>query len=135
MTRIQLRIYLDPERAEVFINLKRKDEGHVTVVATIDTGAQVSLLPESLLPMLDYRLTDEGEFTIEQAGIAQQTFHAVEAYIPLFLEDEFGARTEQFEAKVWFTDTVKYLVGFGGILNRAVLHLDMPNLRGYLDIG
>jgi len=99
----------------------------------VDTGAQTSLMPDELMPLVEYRLSERGRFVIEQAGIAAQSFDAIEAYVTIFLEDIAGTRSEEFEARVWFTDTIKFLIGFSGILDRAVLHLDMPNLIGYLD--
>jgi hypothetical protein len=40
---------------------------------------------------------------------------------------------DPFEVEMLFAGPVEILAGFGGVLNRAVLHLDMPNLSGYLD--
>jgi hypothetical protein len=135
MPRIQLRVYTAPGQAEVFVNIKRKDGGYYTRAGVVDTGAQTSLLPEELTATLDYRLSERGSFMVEQAGIAQQAFKAVEAYVSLFLEDQTGARTEEFEARVWFARTRHVLIGFDGILDRAVLHLDMTHLTGYLDFA
>jgi len=56
-------------------------------------------------------------------------------YITVFLEDEAGNRTEDFEMRAWFADASDPLIGFDGVLDRAVLHIDMMNLTGYLDIG
>lgn len=66
-------------------------------------------------------------------GIAVQAFEATEGYVTIFLEDVAGARTAEFEARVWFTDTIRFLIGFSDILDQAVLYLDMPRLTGYLD--
>ena len=90
MTRIQLRVYRDPGQADVFLNIKRKDGGYDKRAAIVDTSAEVSLLPSFLMHVLDFRPSERGAFTIEQAGIAKQTFQAVEAYITAFLEDEAG---------------------------------------------
>ena len=133
MTRINLRMYTDPGQAEVFVRVKRKDGGDYMRAAIVDTGAQTSLLPEELADILAYRLSERGSFMVEQAGIAEQAFKAVEAYIRLSLEDQSGAKTEEFEARVWFAKTRHVLIGFDGILDRAVLHLDMPRLAGYLE--
>ncbi len=133
MTRIQLRVYRDPGQAEVFLNIKRKDNGYEKRASIVDTGAQVSLLPGLLMNILAYRLSERGSFTVEQAGIATQSFEAVEAYVTVFLEDMSGNRTDDFEARVWFAATREVLLGFDGILDRAVLHVDMLNLTGYLD--
>ncbi len=133
MTRIQLRVYAHPGQAEVFVNIRRKDGGYYTEAGIVDTGAQTSLLPQTLADSLAYRLSERGSFMVEQAGIAQQTFQATEAYVYLFLEDQTGARTEEFEVRVWFARTRHVLVGFDNVLEHAVLHLDMPHLAGYLE--
>lgn len=44
MIRIQLRVYVSPGEAEVTFNVKLKDQSYERVTATIDTGAEVSLL-------------------------------------------------------------------------------------------
>jgi hypothetical protein len=134
MPRIQLRVYHDPGQAEVFLNIKRKDGGYEKRAAVVDTGAQVSLLPSLLMNVVAYRLSERGGFTIEQAGIATQAFEAIEAYITMFLEDMSGNRTDDSEVCVWFAGTREVLLGFDGILDRAVLHVDMLNLTGYLEI-
>jgi hypothetical protein len=134
MTRIQLRIYRNPGQAEVFLNIKRKDSGYEKRAAIVDTGAQVSLLPSLLMDVLAYRLSERGSFTIEQAGIATQAFEAIEAYVTVFLEDMSGNRTDDFEIRVWFAGTREVLLGFDGVLDHAVLHIDMPNLIGYIEL-
>jgi hypothetical protein len=133
MTHIQLRVYSDPGQAEVFVNIKRKDGGYYTEAGIVDTGAQTSLLPEDLAEILEYRLSERGSFMVEQAGIAQQAFQAIEAYVTLFLEDPTGTQTEEFEVPVWFARTRHVLIGFDNILDRAVLHLDMLRLTGTLE--
>jgi hypothetical protein len=135
MPRLQLRIYVDPGSAEIFVHLKRKDRGYHTIAATIDTGAEVSLFPTNLLNAVEYRLIEHGIITVEQAGIAQQAFKATEAIVTLFLEDENGTITEDFEVQVWFADTKEVLVGFKNILDQAILHIDMRDTRsGWLEI-
>ncbi len=134
MPRIQLRVYRDPGQVEVFLNIKRQGGGYEKRAAVVDTGAQVSLLPSLLMNVLAYRLTERGSFTIEQAGIATQSFEAIEAYITVFLEDIFGQRTADIEVRVWFAGTREVLLGFDGILDQAVLHVDMVNLTGYLEL-
>jgi hypothetical protein len=133
MPRIALRVYQEPGQVEVFINLKRKDGGYDKRAAIVDTGAQVSLLPRLLMGVLDYRQSEQGAFMVEQAGISQQVFEAVDAFVTVFLEDDTGQRTPDFEIRVWFADTRNVLVGFGGVLERLVLHVDTPNLTGYLE--
>ena len=134
MPRIQLRVYRDPGQVEVFLNIKRQDGGYEKRAAVVDTGAQVSLLPSLLMNILAYRLSDRGSFTIEQAGIATQAFEAIEAYITVFLEDIVGQRTADIEVRVWFAGTREVLLGFDGILDQALLHVDMVNLTGYLEL-
>jgi len=134
MAQIQLRVYQDPGQAEVFLNLKRKDGGYDKRAAIVDTDAQVSLLPSLLMNVLDYRIGEWGSLVVEQAGIAEQAFEAKEAFVTVFLEDVLGNRSEVFEIRVWFAGTREVLLGFDGILDRAVLHLDMPNLSGFLDL-
>jgi len=102
--------------------------------ATVDTGAEVYLLPSLLMTVLDYRISERGSFSIEQAGIAQQSFEAIEAYITLFIEDSTGHRTRDFEVRVWFAGTRELLLGFEGILDRGILHVDMLHLTGYLEL-
>jgi hypothetical protein len=135
MARLQLRIYRDPGQVEVFLNITRKDGGYEKRAAIVDTGAQVSLLPAFLMDDLVLRPGERGSFTIEQVGIAKQTFQATEAYVTVFLEDVAGNRTEDFEMRAWFADASDPLIGFDGVLDRTVLHIDMINLTGYLDIG
>ena len=134
MARLQLLIYRDPGQVEVFLNIKRKDGGYDKRAAIVDTGAQVSLLPDFLMDDLELRPGERGAFTIEQAGIAKQAFQAQEAYVTVFLEDAAGQRTDDFEMRAWFADTSDPLLGFEGCLERAVLHVDMPNLTGYLEL-
>ncbi|HLA43147.1 MAG TPA: hypothetical protein VJZ27_06920, partial [Aggregatilineales bacterium] len=105
MSRIQLQIYVSPGLAEVFVNLKTKEGLYKRRAATIDTGAQVSMLPIELMDDLEYRLSERGEVTIDQAGIAKQAFQATEAFIKVFFEDLTGAQTPEFEIRVWFAQT------------------------------
>src|SRR5688572_11940466 len=97
MSKIRLRIYRRPHKAEAFLTLRRKDNGEDRVTAIVDTGAQTSLLPISLLENLEHRLTQRGKVIIEQAGMSQ------------------------------------YLLGVTGLLDRSIIHIDMPNLTRYLE--
>jgi hypothetical protein len=133
MPRIHLRVYREPGQAEVFLNLRRKDGGYDKRAAIVDTGAEVSLLPSLLMGVLEYRSGERGSFIVEQAGIAEQAFEAVEAYVTVFLEDETGNRTDDLEVRVWFAGTRDVLIGFDRLLDRAILHLDMPGMSGYLE--
>jgi hypothetical protein len=135
MKRIQLRMYIDPGAAEAFVNIKRHDGQFHMLTAIVDTGAAVSVLPDHLRPDLQYRLSEQHTITIEQAGIADQTFEATEAFVTLFLEDQSGQRTPEFEAKVWFANTNTALLGFADILDRAILYLDLIQSRsGWLEM-
>jgi hypothetical protein len=51
------------------------------------------------------------------------------------LEDESGNRTSDLEMRAWFANASDPLIGFEGMLDRAVLDVDMLNLTGYLDMG
>ena len=135
MTRIQLQMYTDPGGAEVFINIRLKQCGHERMVAFIDTGAETSLFPTYFMSFLDYRLAEISEITIDQAGISEQAFTATRAYVWLFLEDAAGAVTPEFEVPVWFARSDEMLIGFEGILDRAILHIDMPQRTGWIDIN
>jgi predicted aspartyl protease len=87
MTRIQLRIYTNPPQVEVFLNLKQPNGEDYRVAVVVDTGAQITLLPVRLMNFVEYRTVDEGLITVEQAGIARQSFSATESVVRLFLED------------------------------------------------
>jgi hypothetical protein len=132
--RVQLRLYVHPAEAEVVIHVKRLDGSYRTLTATIDTGAEVSLFPMDILAELDHRVSQRGAVHVEQAGIAQQSFKGTEAYIRLFLEDYTGSRTHEFEAPVWFANTNAILLGFEGILDQAILHIDMKQRFGWIEI-
>lgn len=133
MARLQLRVYRSPGYAETFLQIKGQDNQFAPRVAVIDTGAQITLLPMHLLETIEYRLTQRGNFTIDQAGIAKQSFEAIEAEITVYLEDLAGNRSPEFVVPAWFAQTDKSLIGFGGILEQAIFHLDMPHLSGYLE--
>lgn len=132
MTRLHLRTYVAPGAAELFCNVLRQDGSYERLAAVVDTGAQVSMLPNDLLNWIVYR--EYTTITIEQAGIARQNFQGVEALVTITLEDEFGNMTEPFEIQTWFADTNRSVVGFLGVLDRAVLHIDMPQRNGWLEI-
>jgi len=128
MPRIQLLLYLDPDYAEVIVSLRLKDGNRRRVVATVDTGAEVSLLPRNLLNELEYRVLQH-TVTVQQAGIARHEFVVDIALIKLFLEDWSGNQSEELEVTVWFADTDEVLVGFDGVLDRAKLYIDMLEIR------
>jgi hypothetical protein len=134
MTQLQLRVYQDPGSAEIFLNIRQLDGDYYKYAASIDTGAETTLLPNYLLSQFVHRLAYPSQIRIKQAGLANQEVLVTLAYIFVYLEDEYGARSAEFETLAWFAHTDLHLVGFGGILERAILHLDMPHLSGYLDM-
>lgn len=133
MIRIQLRISLDPTEVDTYLRIKTIDGDYYAVTATIDTGAQVSLLPDDLLEFVEHQLSARGHFTVEQAGISHQVFEATEAFITVYVEDSLGNHTLPFVIKCWFTDTSRYIVGFEGLLDSGALHIDIPQQSAYLE--
>lgn len=133
MTTLRLQIFTNPPVARIVMNIKRKDGADYWLEAEIDTGAEISLLPARLMEVFDYRASTE--VRIDQAGIATQAFVATEASISLTLEDLDGNQTDEFKARVWFADTNVVLLGFADILDRAILHIDMPQRTGWIDIN
>jgi len=134
MPRIQLQINVDPGGVEIYVNLRRKEGGHERAIAFVDTGAETSLLPTHFMSFLDYRLAEVSEIVIDQAGVAEQVFIATRAYVRLFLEDASGESTSEFEVPVWFAQSDEMLIGFEGILDHTVLHIDMTQRLGWIDI-
>jgi hypothetical protein len=134
MTRLDLRVYIDPGEAQIFCNLLRKDGNHEKLFATVDTGAAVSLLPRELLNALDYQVEEQRVVEIEQAGIAQQAFQAVEASVTVSLEDAGGRLTPPFKILAWFAGGSQPIIGFKDVLDRSVLHIDMLQRFGWLEI-
>jgi|GEM_PF-1273118 predicted aspartyl protease len=134
MTRIQLQIVLAPAEAQVFLRIKQIDGSHKPVLAVVDTGAEISLLPSTLMTSLDYRLISSEPIIAQQAGIANQLFEAYVANVKLYLEDTLGNQTVELEVPVLFADGDTAIIGFEGLLDRAVLHIDMPALTGYIEL-
>lgn len=132
MTRLQLRFYVHPGEAQIFCNLLRKDGKEEKITATIDTGAAICLFPTELLDVIVYGETTK--LKIDQAGIANQYFEAIQTLITISLEDEFGNMTNLFQIPAWFGATTISLIGFAGVLDRSVLHLDSIQQTGWLDI-
>lgn len=78
MTRIQLRVYIDPGEVEITFQLKREDDSFERTTGIIDTGAQVSLLPNELMNIVKYRLSDRrGKFVVEQVNNRLRIFPAI----------------------------------------------------------
>jgi hypothetical protein len=134
MPRLQLRLYTEPGEAQIFCNLLRQDGNEEKLTATIDTGAAISLFPRELLDEVVHRPSEYPNVTIGQAGIAAQSFKAFEAYVTISLEDESGHITKPFEIIAWFANTRRRLIGFKNILDSGILHLDLPNRAGWLEI-
>jgi hypothetical protein len=135
MIRIQLRLYVNPGEAEITVAIKLPDNTYERMTGKVDTGAEISLLPNDILKKLPPIADEERQiFTVEQAGIAKQSFQVEERQITLILEDQFGNETQPFVARVWFGETEIALIGFQNILDRAVLHIDMPQHSGWLEI-
>ena len=134
MPPIQLKLYIDPGEVEVVCNVLRTDGLYERLTAVVDTGAAVSLLPNDLLNRVQQHVSQQA-IIIDQAGIAKQSFQAIEAYVTMFLEDQSGNRTNPFEILAWFAETDTPLIGFEDVLDRAVLHIDMLAQQGWLDIN
>lgn len=133
MTRIELSLQPNPITAYVTLNIRRRDASFERIVAIVDPGAEVTTLPARYMMSLDYQVGERGQVLVEQAGIAQQQFGVLEAQAEAFLEDNQQTATKPFQTKIWFANTELALLGVEQMLDRAVLHIDMPNLSGYLE--
>jgi hypothetical protein len=134
MPRVQLQLYVDPGSAEIVCNLLLNDGTYERMTAVVDTGAEVSMFPRELLQRVKYRLGSREKITVEQAGIAKQSFEAVEGFVSLYFEDQLGNETGLIEVPVWFAEGTIPLVGFSGILDRVVLHIDMIQRVGWIEV-
>lgn len=94
----------------------------------------MSLFPARLLADIEYEATEAKPVIIDQAGIAEQAFEATEALVTMILEDMNGNMTRPFKVPVWFAATDELLLGFAGVLDRSVLHVDMPKQIGWLEL-
>jgi hypothetical protein len=133
MPRLQLTVYVNPGQLDVFINLG-DDPDTFRTVGTLDTGAQQCLMPLYFLDNLEHQILRRN-ITIEQAGIANQSFTAVEAEVLLCLEDAAGNISEKRRVRAWFAETDEVLLGFRDLLEHAVLHIDMPLRDGWIEIA
>lgn len=126
---------LTPGAVECVVNL-RKNDGHYTrITAIVDTGAEISLFPETLRADLEFRQTERESVEIEQAGIASQVFTAKEGFVKIFLEDAEGHQSSELEIRTWFGATDQPLLGFAGVLDRAKVFIDMAETRtGWIEI-
>ncbi len=134
MARLQLQLYIDPGQADVFVSLVRSNQTRTyRTVGTIDTGAEVCLMPAELLDQIEHRIINN-KLEIEQAGIAGQGFSAIEAEVRLSLEDLNGNETRELKVRAWFAKTDVVLLGFRDLLEYATLHIDMPHRDGWIEI-
>src|SRR5207253_1371801 len=124
--KVSLRVITNPAHALVYLNVRLKNGGYERMSAVVDTGAEFSMLPNRLMEVLDYEITERQTVEIERAGV--QTFTAQEAKVWLYADDESDHRSPDYECIIWFAAGQEVLAGFGGLLNRATLYLDMPNL-------
>jgi len=134
MARLQLQLYVDPGQADVFVSLVRSNQTRTyRTVGTIDTGAEVCLMPLELLDQIEHRIINN-KLEIEQAGIAGQGFSAIEAEVRLSLEDLNGNETRELKVRAWFAKTDVVLLGFRDLLEHARLYIDMPHRDGWIEI-
>lgn len=132
--RINLRVYINPGQIEVFCNILRMDGNFERVTTVIDTGAEVSFFPIDLLDVVAHDVESRKVVSLEQAGIAQQQFDGVECMVTAFLEDMAGNQSTVMNIPAVFADTGVALLGFEGVLDRSIVHVDMPRLTGYIEI-
>lgn len=99
----------------------------------IDTAAEISLFPNSLLSLVEY--TFVRQITVEQAGISAQGFSAVEAITTLNLQDVYTGEMVSVHGLAWFADTHTYIVGMKDILEHAIMYMDIPQRYGYLQFA
>jgi hypothetical protein len=126
---------MDPGEVEITFGIRRTDQLYERMTGSVDTDAEVCLLPRSLMDKVEYRFSEQrSEIIVDQAGIAKQSFRATEGFVTIILEDKFGNITQPFETRVWFAETDIALIGFDGVLSNAILHIDMPQLSGWLEI-
>lgn len=128
MSQVALKLNTKPALIETFVRFKVKEGHFLPWIAFIDTGAEVSLFPLSLLEKLEYKIIDDN-FVIEQAGIAGQDFKAVEAEITIYFEDLQANESPPMLVRAWFAQTTKYIIGFQDVLDRATLHVDYRQSR------
>jgi hypothetical protein len=134
MTRIELLI--GSISAEIYAQVEAETEYIVHILATVDTGAQISLLPLAVAERIYPSVEALPLVEIEQAGLTNHYFLAREGLIRIRFEDATGAITGAMDALCWFTDTDKPLIGFDGILDRATLYLEMRQTRtGWMEFN
>jgi hypothetical protein len=135
MPRIQLMVYTSPGEVDVYCGLQFNDGTYERLTAVVDTGAAISLFPSQLLENDERSQAESKRVTIDQAGIDKQSFEAIEGTVTVTLEDASGNVTQPLTIPAWFTDTDRVLLGFAGVLDRSVLHVDMPQQTGWIEIN
>jgi hypothetical protein len=134
MPRIGLILTMQPSEIQVFIRYQRTDGALEPHIAIIDTGAEISLFPIAWLKNAEHKILDN-EILIEQAGIAKQSFKAIEAEVIIRLEDLQGNTSPELRIRAWFADTDKIIIGFQDILDRATLYADFRQSRtGWIEV-
>jgi hypothetical protein len=134
VARINLRLSVNPYEVEVFVRFKQVDGIFDTMMGVIDTGAAVSLFPTKWLETVEHRIIEK-DFYIEQAGIAEQAFLAVEAEITIYCEDAQGNESAPMKVRAWFANTTKVILGFRDVLDHAKLYIDYQETRtGWIDL-
>lgn len=135
MTRVSLRVTQDPPQAEVMLRCLRFDGNWEFITAVVDTGAEVSLLPSQWRDIIAHDRAETIPMRVERGGRDDVVYDTLEAKVTAYIEDEQGNQSEPFLMTVWFAPTNATLLGMTGALDRAVLHLDMPTLTGYIELS
>jgi hypothetical protein len=134
MARLNLVLINQPYEVQVFVRYKLTDGSFDTMVAVVDTGADTCLFPLRWLEVAEHTILDK-EVVLEQAGIAKQSFEAVEAEIILYCEDSQGNESAPMKVRAWFAETTKVILGFRDVLDRAKLYIDYQESRtGWIDL-
>jgi hypothetical protein len=134
MARLNLVLINQPYEVQVFVRFKLRDGNFDTMVAVVDTGADICLFPRRWLETAEHTILDK-DIVLEQAGIAKQAFEAIEAEITLYCEDALGNESTPIKVRAWFADTTKVILGFRDVLDRAKLYIDYQETRtGWIDL-
>jgi hypothetical protein len=134
MTRLNLILATSPYEAQIFVRFKLQVGDFDAMIGVIDTGAEVCLFPIEWLKITEHHLLDN-DVILEQAGIAKQSFEAVEAEITLYCEDALGNESTPIKVRAWFAETTKVILGFRDVLDHAKLYIDYQESRsGWIDL-
>jgi hypothetical protein len=128
MSRINLLLSIMPYEVETYVRLKETDGEFLLIAGYVDTGADKSLFPIKLLETIEHTILNS-DIEIQQAGIAQQYFKAVEAKITLYFEDLQGNVSHKMEARAWFAETDDVLIGIQDVLEHATIFIDFRQTR------